>query len=132
MERKPSESIPEPYAELTRELPFIGSVTELPITEFDPKEENIDLLEKEKDSMFDEVCAILAQQLHLNPEEIRLDSRIKNDLGADSLDILQLLMTIEEEKGIVIPDEALVGFSTVGDVVAFLEQQDANQPDPFE
>nr|MCR4910621.1 acyl carrier protein [Bacteroidales bacterium] len=44
-------------------------------------------------------------------------------LGADSLDVLQLLMKIEDEYGIVVPDETLAGFKTVGDVVAFLEKQ---------
>ena len=49
--------------------------------------------------------------------------RIKKDLGADSLDILQLLMRIEDQYGITIPDKALATFKTVGDVVAYLEQE---------
>ena len=71
--------------------------------------------------MFEDVAAILAEQLHLEPGEVKMDSKIKDDLGADSLDVLQLLMTIEEEKGITIPDEALASFTTVGDVVNYLE-----------
>ena len=71
--------------------------------------------------MFDDVAAILAEQLHLAPGEVKMDSKIKDDLGADSLDVLQLLMTIEEEKGITIPDEALASFTTVGDVVNYLD-----------
>ena len=43
------------------------------------------------------------------------------DLGADSLDVLQILMTIEEEHGIVIPDEALAEFRTVNDIVNYVE-----------
>ena len=50
-----------------------------------------------------------------------LDSRIKEDIGADSLDVLQLLMAIEDEYGVEVPDEKLAEFSTVGDVVAYLE-----------
>jgi acyl carrier protein len=73
--------------------------------------------------MFEEVCTILADQLNVAAEDIRMDSRIKDDLGADSLDILQLLMTIEEEKGVTIPDEELATFSTVGDIVNYLEKQ---------
>ena len=73
--------------------------------------------------MFEEVCNILADQLNVAAEDIRMDSRIKDDLGADSLDILQLLMTIEEEKGVTIPDEELASFSTVGDIVNYLEKQ---------
>ena len=71
--------------------------------------------------MFEELKAILDEQLHLNGMEITPDSRIKEDLGADSLDVLQMLMTIEEEKGIVIPDEELATFETVGDIVKYLE-----------
>ena len=97
----------------------------------DPAEEDT-VYETEKDSMFDEVCEILALQLHLEPKDIAMESRIKDDLGADSLDILQLLMTIEEEKGIVIPDEELVGFNTVGDVVSYLERQGGKDQDAFE
>ena len=50
-----------------------------------------------------------------------MQSLIKDDLGADSVDILQLLMTLEEEHGIVIPDEKLAKFVTVGDIVEYLE-----------
>ena len=73
--------------------------------------------------MFEEVKAILVKQLKLEAkaDKITPDSRIKEDLGADSLDLLQLLMTIEEENGIIIPDEKLAAFKTVGDVVAYLE-----------
>lgn len=74
--------------------------------------------------MFDKVQAILAKQLRLDPSKITLQSLIKKDLGADSLDILQLLMRIEDQYGIVIPDQELAKFETVGDVVAFLEKQE--------
>ena len=73
--------------------------------------------------MFDKVQAILAKQLRIAPERITLDSQIKKDLGADSLDILQLLMRIEDQYGIVIPDKALATFNTVWDVVTYLEQE---------
>ncbi len=74
--------------------------------------------------MFDKVQAILAKQLRRDPSTITPDSEIKKDLGADSLDILQLLMRVEDEYGIVIPDQELVGFVKVSDVVAFLEKQE--------
>lgn len=73
--------------------------------------------------MFEEVKAILAKQLRRGPETITLDSDIKKDLGADSLDILQLLMRVEDDYGIVIPDQELAGFRTVADVVNFLNKQ---------
>lgn len=74
--------------------------------------------------MFESVKNIFIEQLKLDGKEITMQSRIKEDLGADSLDILQLLMTIEEEKGIVIPDEELAHFSTVADVVNYLESHE--------
>ena len=76
--------------------------------------------------MFDKVQAILARQLRLEPERITPESHIKRDLGADSVDILQLLMKVEDMYGIVIPDEALAQFETVQDVVTYLEKQEAN------
>lgn len=73
--------------------------------------------------MFEELVQILCDQLPLNAEDITPDSRIKEDLGADSLDVLQLLMALEEEKGITIPDEVLPTLKTVGDIVAYMENQ---------
>ncbi|MBE6662695.1 MAG: acyl carrier protein [Ruminococcaceae bacterium] len=73
--------------------------------------------------MFETVKALLSKQLRIPADEITLDSKIKDDLGADSIAILQLLMTIEEDYGIVIPDEKLATFDTVADVVAYLDSQ---------
>ena len=73
--------------------------------------------------MFDEVKTILARQLRLDPERVKPESDIKRDLGADSLDILQLLMRMEDDYGIVIPDQELAQFRYVSDVVAFLDKQ---------
>ena len=75
------------------------------------------------DTLFESVKKILIEQLHLEGKEITLDSKIIDDLGADSLNILMLLMTIEEDFGIKVPDEELADFRTVGDVVSFLEKQ---------
>lgn len=75
--------------------------------------------------MFDKVQAILAKQLRKDPAIITRESKIKRDLGADSIDILQLLMRVEDQYGIVIPDRALANFETVRDVVDFLEKQEA-------
>ncbi len=73
--------------------------------------------------MFETVKALLAKQLRIPADQITLDSKIKDDLGADSIAILQLLMTIEEDYGIVIPDEKLATFDTVADVVTYLDSQ---------
>ncbi len=77
--------------------------------------------------MFDEVQKILARQLRIDPSVIHPESRIKEDLGADSLNILQLLMKMEDDYGIMIPDEKLAGFNTVADVVSYLDSQKENQ-----
>lgn len=71
--------------------------------------------------MFEEVKTILARQLRVAPERVTMDAQIKKDLGADSVDILQLLMRLEDDYGIVIPDQALAKFETVGDVVNYLD-----------
>ena len=71
--------------------------------------------------MYEEVKTILARQLRIAPERVTLDAQIKRDLGADSVDILQLLMRLEDDYGIVIPDQELAKFETVGDVVTFLD-----------
>ena len=73
--------------------------------------------------MFDEVQKILAKQLRIDPSRVQMDSRIQADLGADSLNILQLLMKIEDDYGIVIPDEEIADFETVRDVVNYLDSQ---------
>lgn len=70
--------------------------------------------------MFEEVRNILARQLRVAPERVTMDALIKKDLGADSVDILQLLMRLEDDYGVVIPDQTLAKFETVGDVVNFL------------
>ena len=75
------------------------------------------------ENMFEEVQKILGKQLRRDPATVQMDSLIQKDLGADSLDILQLLMRMEDDYGIVIPDEKLAKFETVGDVLASLEHQ---------
>ena len=76
------------------------------------------------ETMFEKVRAILARQLRVDAAAVTPEAQIKKDLGADSLDILQLLMRIEDQYGIVIPDKALATFNTVGDVVRYLEEND--------
>ena len=70
--------------------------------------------------MFEKVRKLIALQLKVSEDKITMESKIKDDLGADSVDILQLLMTLEDEHGIEIPDEKLVRFNTVGDIVEYL------------
>ncbi len=76
--------------------------------------------------MFEEVKAVLIKQLKLKDVQVLPESRFKEDLGADSIDTLQLLMTIEEDYGITIPDEKLTSFVTVQDIVDYLEKLQKN------
>ncbi len=71
--------------------------------------------------MLDAIKNILSQQLRVDPETITEDTEIISDLGADSLDIVEMLMTIEQEYGIVVPDEVITTFKTVGDVARYME-----------
>ena len=71
---------------------------------------------------FPEFQALLAKQLRISdPAGITPDARIQKDLGADSLDILQLLMKLEDNYGYSIPDEELAKFETVSDVADYLK-----------
>lgn len=72
---------------------------------------------------FEKVKAILAEQLDLEEDQITLESLIVDDLGADSLDIVDLVMNLEDEFDTEIPDEAIEGMKTVGDVVKYIEEQ---------
>lgn len=70
--------------------------------------------------IFEKVRDIIAEQLGLDPEEITMESSFIDDLGADSLDIVELIMALEEEFDIEIPDEDAEKIKTVGDVVEYL------------
>ena len=72
--------------------------------------------------MFEDIKNIIVEELDIDPERITESTSLADDIGADSLDVLQMLMTIEEEHGITIPDEELATFETVGDILAFLEK----------
>lgn len=70
----------------------------------------------------DKMREVLAEKFDVEPESINLTTNIFDDLGADSLDIVDLLMTIEDEYGIAIPDEVAQEIKTVGNVVSYLEE----------
>jgi len=72
--------------------------------------------------MLEKVQAMLADALNLPVEKVLPESKIIDDLGADSLDVVELLSTLEDELGIVIPDEDVESLSTVADVAAEIEK----------
>lgn len=71
---------------------------------------------------FDKVRDILAEQLDIEENLITLESSIIDDLGADSLDIVDLVMSLEDEFDTEIPDEAIENIKTVGDIVHYIEE----------
>ena len=73
-------------------------------------------------STFDKVKEIVVEQLGVDEADVAMDSTFIDDLGADSLDIVELIMAFEEEFGIEIPDEAAEKIKTVQDVVSYIDQ----------
>ncbi|MBI2298744.1 MAG: acyl carrier protein [Armatimonadetes bacterium] len=72
-------------------------------------------------SVFDRIRDIIVDQLDVAPEEVTPTARFVDDLGADSLDVVELIMRIEEELEVEIPDNEAEGLTTVKDAVAYVE-----------
>ncbi|MBR6406871.1 MAG: acyl carrier protein [Lachnospiraceae bacterium] len=70
--------------------------------------------------MLEKIREILVEQLDLDPDEIVESASFRDDLGVDSLDLYELLMSIEEEYGFEVPAEDMAELETVGDVVNYL------------
>ena len=73
--------------------------------------------------VFEKLQAMIADQLNLDTDEIKLESNIVKDLHADSLDLVETLMNIEDEWGITIADGDVADIETVGDVVKLIESR---------
>ena len=71
--------------------------------------------------MFEEIAKMLAEQLSIPVSKVTPESEIIGDLGADSLDVVEMLMTLEDNTGKTIPDDKVSSIKTVGDLVAILE-----------
>lgn len=71
--------------------------------------------------MFEKMKEIVADQLNVDAEEVTMTASFKDDLGADSLDLFQLVMALEEEYEVEIPSEDLESLTTVGDVMQYLK-----------
>ena len=73
--------------------------------------------------IFEKVKQIIVEQLDVEEDKVTLDANIQDDLGADSLDIVDLVMSFEEEFDLEIPDDQVENIKTVGDVVKFVEDK---------
>ena len=71
----------------------------------------------------EKVASLIAKQLNKSVSEITAEKEVVKDLGADSLDIVELVMTIEEEFNISVPEEEAIGIKTVGDIVNILDSK---------
>ncbi len=76
-------------------------------------------------AIFDEVKDVVVEQLNVSPDEVKEDSKFADDLGADSLDVVELVMSLEEKFDIEIPDEEAEKIATVADAIKFIENAKA-------
>ena len=72
-------------------------------------------------ALFDDVKEVVVEQLDCDPAEVKEDSRFVEDLGADSLDVVELVMALEEKFDIEIPDEDAEKIKTVADAIKYIE-----------
>ena len=68
------------------------------------------------------IINMLAKQLQKKPADVKPDMRIKEDLGADSLDIVEILMAIEDKYSVTVPDEVVMGVKTVADLANLVDK----------
>lgn len=72
--------------------------------------------------VLDQIKKILVETMDIEEEKVTLDAKLKDDLNLDSLDSVELIMSAEEEFGIEIPDEDVMNFKTVNDIVNYIEE----------
>lgn len=72
--------------------------------------------------LFEDVKAVVVEQLNVDANQVTKEAEFVKDLGADSLDVVELVMALEEKFSIEIPDEQAEKITTVGDVVKFIEE----------
>jgi acyl carrier protein len=74
----------------------------------------------DRDELFEKIKGVIVEQLGVDEDDVAEDASFVDDLGADSLDIVELVMALEEEFGVSIPDEQAEKIKTVGDAVDFI------------
>lgn len=73
--------------------------------------------------VFEKVREILCDQLDLDEDKVTMEASITDDLGADSLEVVDLVMSLEDEFNVEIPDEEVENIKTVGDIVKYIEDK---------
>lgn len=76
----------------------------------------------EHDEVYDKVKEVIVDQLNVEEDDVTEDATFVDDLGADSLDIVELVMALEEQFGVSIPDEEAENIRTVGDAVSYIQE----------
>lgn len=71
--------------------------------------------------MYDKIVEILSKQLQIDKSKIKKESNIMENLGADSLDVVEISMALEQEFNVSVPDEEIVNFKTPEDILNYLE-----------
>ena len=74
---------------------------------------------------FERVRQLICEQLNKQPEKVTMETKIVDDLGADSLDVVEMLMALEDEYGISLPDEVAMKLHTGGDIVNYIDENTA-------
>ena len=72
--------------------------------------------------MLETIKDILARQLRIDENDIDEDTLLREDLGVDSLDVVEMLVAIEDECGVMVPDDEIANLRTVGDVAKYVEE----------
>ena len=76
-----------------------------------------------KEEIFDKLKELFVDQLGVEEDEVTMEASMQDDLGADSLDLVDLVMSVEEEFGVKVADEDLENIKTVGDIVNYIEDR---------
>lgn len=76
-----------------------------------------------KEEIFDKLKELVVDQLGVEDDEVTMEATMQDDLGADSLDLVDLVMSVEEEFGVKVADEDLENIKTVGDIVNYIEER---------
>ena len=72
--------------------------------------------------VFEKLRDIICEELQIEPETVTMEANLMDDFDADSLDLVEIVMSIEDEYGLEVPEDAVDEFKTVGDVVRFIEE----------
>jgi acyl carrier protein len=78
-----------------------------------------------KEEIFEKLKELVVDQLGVEEDEVTMEASMQDDLGADSLDLVDLVMSVEEEFGVKVADEDLENIKTVGDIVDYIEENKA-------